>query len=376
MNFQHIPKIAASVEELIGRTPLLRLKRSLEGIPVGSWLKQQLPHAETGSLKSELLAKVEFFNPGGSVKDRIALEIVNAAEKRGALKPGGTIVEATSGNTGAGLAVLASLRGYQAVFVMPDKMSAEKVNALRAYGAKVVVTPTAAEPSSPDYYCNVAKRLAETIPGAFLANQYFTPDNQAAHYRTTGPEIWEQTDGKIDIFFAGAGTGGTISGTARYLKEKNPKIRIVAIDPVGSIYAGLIREKKPSAMAPYLVEGIGEDMIPGSIDLNLIDDCVPVNDVESFSATRMLAQREGLLVGGSCGSAFFGAAQYLRMLEEKEKRTYRAVVLLPDSGSRYLSKVFNPRWLTEKSVESDWAGAKLGGPVEYLPASKKIEGVI
>lgn len=376
MNFQQNPKLVESVESLIGRTPIVRLKASLTGVPSGSWLKKRLSKPVPASIQSELYAKVEFFNPGGSVKDRIALSIVNTAERDGRLKKGGTIVEATSGNTGAGLALVAAVRGYKAIFIMPDKMSAEKINALRAYGAKVVVVPTSVEPTHPDYYCNVAKRIADETPGAFLANQYFTPDNPQAHYDTTGPEIWDQMEGRIDVFVAGAGTGGTISGTARYLKEKNPKIRIVAVDPEGSIYEGMIRDGKPSPTKSYLVEGVGEDMMPATIDLKLIDDCVTVNDVESFAATRMLAQREGLLVGGSCGSAFYGAFQYLQFLESQEKRPLRAVVLLPDSGSRYLSKIFNPRWLQEKSVEAGWGDLELGAAVEYLPSAKKIEGVL
>ncbi|MBS1985540.1 MAG: cysteine synthase family protein [Bdellovibrionales bacterium] len=373
MNFQ--PIIAQNVEELIGRTPLLRLQDSLRDIPAGEWLRAKIPGVATGTVKSELLAKVEFFNPGGSVKDRIALAIVNSAEKSGALKPGGTIVEATSGNTGAGLAIVAAVRGYKTIFVMPDKMSAEKINALRAFGAKVVVTPTAVEPTHPEYYCNVAKRIADETPGAFLANQYFSPDNPRAHYETTGPEIWAQCEGKIDVLFAGIGTGGTLSGTAKFLKEKNPKIRIVAVDPVGSIYAGMIREGKPSPAGSYLVEGVGEDMIPGTIDLKLMNDCVTVNDRESFAATRMLAQKEGLLVGGSCGSAYYGAVQYLRWVEATEGRTLRGVVILPDSGSRYLSKIFNPNWLNEKNVGAEWDKLSLGGKLQYLDSAKRIEGV-
>lgn len=375
MKIQRFPTVVENIEDLIGGTPLLKLGRSLKTVPVGSWLQKRAPEVGAGPLKSELLAKIEYLNPAGSVKDRIALSIVNAAEKSGRLKPGGTIVEATSGNTGAGLALIAATRGYKAVFVMPDKMSAEKINALRAFGAKVVVVPTSVEPTHPDYYANAAKRLAASIPGAFLANQFFNPDNPRAHYETTGPEIWEQTGGKIDVFFAGAGTGGTISGTARYLKEKSPKVKVVAIDPVGSIYEGMIRDGKPTPTGSYLVEGVGEDMMPDSMDLKVVDDCVTVNDAEAFAATRMLAQHEGLLVGGSCGSAWFGAAQYLRYLEAREKRALRAVVLLPDSGSRYLSKVFNPKWLREKSVEAAWGDLKLGAEVEYLASAKRVEGV-
>lgn len=362
------------IDELIGGTPLVRLHRSLEGAPTGRWLSAQGIQS-AGPLKSELWAKVEFFNPGGSVKDRIAKAIVLSAEKQGLLRPGGTIVEATSGNTGAGLAIMGATRGYKLIFVMPDKMSAEKVSALRAFGAKVVITPTHVPPEHPDYYCNVAKRIAESTPDAFLANQYFNPDNPRAHYESTGPEIWEQTEGKIDVFVCAIGTGGTLTGTARYLKEKNPRIEIVAVDPEGSMYAGLINSGKASELKPYLVEGIGEDMLPGTIDLKLVDTCVTVNDEESFAATRVLAQSEGVLVGGSCGAAFFGAVQYLAR-REKQKGPAKAVVLLPDSGSRYLSKVFNESWLRNNSVLGTWAeNTELGGAVEYLPNAKKIEGV-
>jgi cystathionine beta-synthase len=364
-----------SVEELIGRTPLVRLRSSLENIPPGRWLKSKIPEARPFTLKSTVYAKVEFFNPGGSVKDRIARNMLEKAEQQGLLKPGGVVVEATSGNTGAGLAVMAASKGYKTIFVMPDKMSAEKVNALRAFGAKVVITPTSAGPDTPDYYANVAKRIASEIPGAFLANQFFNPDNPGAHFESTGPEIWEQMEGKIDAFAAGIGTGGTLSGTARYLKSKNPKIRIVAVDPYGSIYTGLIQEGKESPAGSYLVEGVGEDMVPGSMDLKMPTDVVTVFDDESFAATRMLAQKEGLLVGGSCGTAFMGLAQWLALHESKGGAPLRAVVLLPDSGSRYLSKIFNHKWLVEKNVNTGWGEMALGGEVEYLPSAVKIEGV-
>lgn len=372
---QPVANLFENVEDLIGHTPVVRLNRSLKNFPVGEWLKNVRPSATAGDIKSQLYAKIEMLNPGGSVKDRIALFIVNEAEKSGKLKPGGTLVEATSGNTGAGLALIAAIRGYKAVLCMPDKMSAEKINALRAFGAKVVITPAKAGPQDADYYCNVAKRLAKEIPGAVLADQYFNPQNPEAHYRTTGPEIWQQMQGKIDVLIAGIGTGGTLSGTARYLREKNPQLKVVAIDPKGSIYTAKINDGKDVTQSPYLVEGIGEDMLPGTMDLAMPNVCIPVNDQESFSATRMLAQREGLLVGGSCGSAFFGAAQYLRYHELQNGQPARAVVLLPDSGSRYLSKVFNSEWLKKNEIQNHWNGESLGGDVEYLPSSKKIEGV-
>jgi cystathionine beta-synthase len=363
------PLAVTSVDQLIGQTPLLRLSASLVDIPLND------SAGRTWTLRSELYAKVEFMNPGGSIKDRIARQIVIEAEGSGRLKPGGTIVEATSGNTGAGLAVMAASRGYKAVFVMPDKMSAEKINALRAFGARVVITPTAVEPDHPDYYCNVARRLSESIPGAFLANQYFNPDNPRAHELSTGPEIWDQMQGRVDAFVAGIGTGGTLSGTARFLRSKNPKLRVVAADPRGSIYSGLIRDKKASPAAPYLVEGVGEDMVPGTMDLAVPDDCVTVTDAQAFAATRMLAQREGLLVGGSCGLAFYAAVDFLIRHEQAGGAPLRTVVILPDSGSRYLSKVFNPAWLESKEVSSGWGAMSLGGAVEFLPSAKKVEGV-
>ncbi len=364
-----------SVEEMIGSTPMVRLRRSLRQLPIGQWLKKQGMSANTVDLNSEIFAKVEFTNPGGSVKDRIALHIVNEAERRGDLKKGGTIVEATSGNTGAGLAVVAASRGYKVIFVMPDKMSAEKINALRAFGAKVVIAPTQVHPTDPAYYCNVAKALAEKNPGYFLANQYFTPDNPKAHELSTGPEIWDQMEGRIDFFAAGIGTGGTLSGTAKYLKSKNPNIQIVAVDPVGSIYESVIKTGKAQEAAPYLVEGVGEDMIPGTMDLSMPTEVVSVNDDEALSATRMLAQAEGLLVGGSCGTAFMGAAFFAAKYEWQNKKPLRGVVLLPDSGSRYLSKIFNPIWLEEKKVHAQWPSMDLGGAVEYLPNTNKISGV-
>jgi len=367
-------KVVDSVTELIGRTPLIRLKRSLRDIPTGVWLRGKGFKAPSFTLRSEVFAKVEYLNPGGSVKDRIALTIIKGAEQAGLLKPGGVIVEATSGNTGAGLALVAATRGYRCVFVMPDKMSAEKVNALRAYGAKVVVSPMV-EPDHPDYYCNAAKRLSQQIPGAFLANQYFNPDNPRAHFETTGPEIWEQMDEKVDHFFAGMGTGGTFTGTARFLKSKNPALKAVGLDPVGSIYYGLFHDKKASPVQPYLTEGVGEDMVPGTIDLALADDCVFVNDQESISATQMLARSEGLLVGGSCGLAFFGAVQYLAWRESQGMNPGRGVVILPDSGSRYLTKVFNDPWLEKQNVNPAWGSTRNTGSVEYLPNARVIEGV-
>jgi cystathionine beta-synthase len=367
--------IADSVEELIGNTPLLRTHRALNDLPLGYWLKEQGISKAPSQLKSELLVKLEFFNPGGSVKDRIAKHIITQAEKRGEIKKGATIVEATSGNTGAGLALIAALRGYKAILVMPDKMSAEKINALRAFGASVVISPSEVSSEDPNYYCNVAKRLSQEIPNAFLANQYFNPDNPQAHYETTGPEIWNQTEGKLDVFIAGIGTGGTMSGIARYLKEKNPKIKIVGVDPKGSIYTNLFKTGKIFGYERYLVEGIGEDVLPGSMDLKMMDECVTVKDDESFSMTRILAEREAILVGGSCGSAYFGAVQYLQKHEAEGGKPLRALVLLPDSGSRYLSKVFNDGWLNEKKLPTEWGAFKPAGKISYIDGAKKVPGV-
>jgi cystathionine beta-synthase len=253
-------------------------------------------------------------------------------------------------------------------------MSAEKVNALKAYGARVVISPMV-EPDHEHYYCNVAKRIASEIPGAFLANQYFNPDNPRAHFETTGPEIWGQTQGKVTHFFAGMGTGGTFSGTARFLKSKNSAIKNIGIDPDGSIYYGMVTENRPSPAASYLTEGVGEDMMPGTVDLSLADDCIQVNDQEAFAATQMLARNEGLLVGGSCGLAYYGAVQSLAWYESQGGKPAHAVVILPDSGSRYLSKVFNDPWLDKQKINPAWGTQRNTGGVEYLPNSRKIEGV-
>ncbi len=317
-----------SVLEMIGNTPLIRLNKVTRG------------------LKSTLLAKVEFFNPGGSVKDRIGIKILEQAEKNGEIKPGGTIVESTSGNTGMGLAIAAAVKGYKSIFTMPDKMSLEKINLLKAMGAEVVVTPTAVAPESPDSYYSVARRLAEETPNAFLANQYFNDDNPLAHYETTGPEIWEQTAGKITHFIATMGTGGTISGTGRYLKEKNKNIQIVGVDPEGSILRDYFYTKKLTEARPYKVEGIGEDIIPGTTHFQYIDDIVRVNDRECLNTARRIARDEGLLVGGSCGAAVAGALRYLA----DKGDDVLAVVILPDTGERYLSKVYNDAWMRDNGL--------------------------
>lgn len=319
--------ILNNVLEAIGDTPLIRINKLAQGI------------------KANVLAKVEFFNPGGSVKDRIGPAMIEDAERRGLLRPGGTIVEATSGNTGAGLAIAAAIKGYKTVFVMPDKMSDEKIRLLRAFGARVVITPTAVEPDDPRSYYSVSRRIAEETPNAILAGQYWNPANPEAHYRTTGPEIWRQTGGHVDVFIAGMGTGGTISGVSRYLKEQNPAIVTVGVDPIGSLYAEYFRTGELRPAHSYKVEGVGEDFLPTTMDFSVVDDVVQVGDKESFVMTRRLTREEGLFVGGSCGMAMAGALRWLRTNDVRDDAN--VVVLLPDSGSRYLSKIFSDDWMRE-----------------------------
>jgi cystathionine beta-synthase len=307
-----------SLLDLVGNTPLLRLSKT------------------TGGAKPLVLAKIEYLNPGGSVKDRIALRMVEAAEASGELKPGGTIVEPTSGNTGVGLAIVAQEKGYKCVFVCPDKVSEDKRNVLKAYGAEVVVCPTAVAPEHPSSYYNVSDRLVQEIEGAWKPNQYANEFNPLSHYETTGPEIWEQTDGKVTHFVTGVGTGGTISGIGRYLKEKSGgAVQIVGADPAGSVYSG-------GTGRPYLVEGVGEDFWPSTYDRNIADRIIEVSDADSFSFTRRLAREEALLVGGSSGMAAFAAVQLAHELDDPDAVI---VVLLPDSGRGYLGKVFDDEWL-------------------------------
>jgi len=316
---------------LIGWTPLIRLNRVTRGI------------------RTPVYAKAEFFNPGGSIKDRIGMPIIERAEREGRLKPGGTIVEGTSGNTGVGLAIAAALRGYRCIFTMPDKMSQEKVRLLKAFGAEVIVTPTAVPPDHPDNYVMMAKRIAKETPNAILADQFYNDANPQAHYDTTGPEIWDQTEGRVTHFVYAAGTGGTITGVGRYLKEKNPKIQIVAGDPVGSILAEMWRTKgegKPEGV-PYKVEGIGQDKIPGTLDMGLIDDFMTVSDKESFAMARRLTREEGLFVGGSSGLVVHVALHIARRIDDPSAMV---VVPLPDTGERYLSKVYNDEWMRENQL--------------------------
>ena len=306
-----------SILDLVGNTPLVRLSKVTEG------------------LRPLVLAKLEQLNPGGSVKDRIGLSMLEDAEGRGLLRPGGTIVEPTSGNTGHGLAMAAAIKGYKMIFVMPDKMSAEKISLLRAYGAEVVICPTNVERESQQSYYSVADRLTREVPGAFQPNQYFNPRNPEAHYRTTGPEIWRQTDGRITTFVAGVGTGGTITGVGKYLKEQNPAVRVIGADPEGSIYSGEI--------APYKVEGVGEDFWPGTFDREIVDEFIQVTDRECFVAARKLARQEGILVGGSAGLALHAAIQ----VAVDSKPDDVIVVLLPDTGRNYLSKFFSDEWMRQ-----------------------------
>ncbi len=311
----------------LGGTPLVKLNKITKGF------------------KGHFFAKVESFNPGGSVKDRIGIEIIEEAEREGRLRPGGTVVEATSGNTGMGLAIAAAIKGYKCVFTMPDKMSIEKIRLLRAFGAEVIVTPTAVPHDSPESYTEVAKRVVRETPNSILANQYFNPKNPEAHVKFTGPEIWEQTGGQIDYFVCGVGTGGTISGVGKYLKEKNPNIKVIGIDPKGSILKEYFYTKNyPHVLKTYKVEGIGQDWLPGTLNFDVIDDMVEANDKESFLMARRLTREEGIFVGGSCGTAMAGALKYAA---EHMKENEVMVILLPDTGERYLSKIYNDDWMRE-----------------------------
>jgi cystathionine beta-synthase len=316
-----MPRDYPTIIDLVGNTPIVRLDRISQDVP------------------GTILAKLEFMNPGGSNKDRIGLAMIEAAERDGKLKPGGTIVEPTSGNTGVGLAIAAAQKGYRCIFVMPDKMSQEKISMLRGYGAEVVITPTAVEHDSPESYYSVSSRLAEEIPGGFKPDQYSNMSNPEAHYLTTGPEIWEQTGGELDAIVISVGTGGTISGVGKYFKERSPDVKIVGVDPEGSVYTA----KGESDLHPYLVEGIGKDTWPETMDPDVVDDWVRISDRDSFLVARRMAREEGLLVGGSSGSTIAGALVYAQGLDADA----RVLTVLPDSGRSYLSKFLDDNWMIE-----------------------------
>lgn len=321
-------KICSNVLEAIGNTPIIRLNRLSDG------------------LKTEIFVKLEAANPGGSIKDRIAPFIIEEAEKSGRLKPGGTIVEATSGNTGMGLAMVGIVKGYKVICVMSTKQSMDKVNMLRAMGVEVVITPAEVGPEDPRSYYSVAERLSKERPNAILGNQYNNPANFEAHYKTTGPEIWEQMDGNLDYYAAGVGTGGTVSGTSKFLKEKNPKLLTYGIDPVGSILADYKATGKITEAQSYLIEGVGEDIIPDNVRFNYIDHFVKVNDQESITMLHRLAKEEGIFAGSSCGMAVAGAIK-----AAKDLPGGRMLVILPDSGSKYLGKFFNEEWLKSQGIK-------------------------
>lgn len=321
--------IHESIVDTIGNTPLVKLSRVIDSLDV------------------TVAAKVEYLNPGQSIKDRIAVKMIDDAEKNGRIKPGGTIIEGTSGNTGMGLALVAAVRGYKCIFTTTDKQSKEKVDLLRALGARVDVCPTNVEPDDPRSYYSVAKRLSEEIPNSYYPNQYDNLSNREAHYETTGPEIWDQTNGSVTHFVAGIGTGGTITGTAKYLKEKNPDIKVIGVDSVGSVYKSFFETGifNKNEIKPYLTEGIGEDIIPENVDFDFIDEVVQVNDKNALQMTRRLAKEEGLFIGGSCGAAVFGALEFAK--KHNLSKDDLMVVILPDSGTRYISKIYNDAWMEE-----------------------------
>ena len=314
-----------NILEAVGNTPLIRLNRVARDSP------------------AEVYVKADYLNPGGSVKDRIGISMIDEAERKGLLKPGGTIIEGTSGNTGMGLALVAVVRGYKVVFTITDKQSREKIDLLKAFGAEVIVCPTAVEPDDPRSYYSVAKKLAREIPNSFYPNQYENPMNPEAHYRTTGPEIWKDTEGKITHFVCGMGTGGTISGVGRYLKEQNPKVKIIGVDPYGSLYYEFVKTGKVGKALTYVVEGIGEDIFPGTMKFEVLDDVIQVNDEECFVWARRLAKQEGIFTGGSGGGCMAGALKVARDAKKGEV----IVAFLPDTGTRYLSKIYNDAWMRE-----------------------------
>lgn len=340
-------QVHPNILSAVGKTPLVKLNKLV------------------GPDDATVYVKCEFMNPGSAIKDRMAIHIINKAEKAGLLKPGGTIVENTSGNTGFAVAMVAAVRGYKTIFTMPDKMSTEKINALKGMGAEVVVTPTNVPAEDPRSYYETSKRIARETPGAFMLNQYHNPDNIEAHYLSTGPEIWEQMDGQLDAFVAGIGTGGTMSGTGKFLKEKNPKILNVAVDPIGSVYYGYFKTKKLGPSHTYKVEGIGEDMLCKAMDFSVLDDVRQVDDKQSFIMSRRLAREEGIFAGGSSGSAVHVAVQLAKELGKGKT----IVCVLPDGGAKYISKFYNDEWMKDNG----YLEAKAVPTVREVLANKKIE---
>jgi cystathionine beta-synthase len=350
-------KFAKNVIDLIGDTPLLRLNKVTAGV------------------RAPIYVKMEYLNPGGSVKDRIGIQMLEDAEKAGLIQPGGTIIEGTSGNTGLGLLLAAIVKGYRCIFVMPDKMSQEKIDVLKAFGAEVVVTPTAVEPEDPRSYYSVSARLAREIPNSYYPNQYKNPSNPKTHYLTTGPEIWEQTEGEIYAFVGGMGTGGTLSGTGKYLKEKNPNVQIVGVDPVGSMYYDKFHSDKDVEAKTYLVEGIGEDFFPETMNMKILDDVIQIDDQSCFVMTRKLARQEGIFTGGSGGAAVWGAIEYAKKHNLTEDQPL--IVLLPDTGMRYLSKIFSDDWMRNHGFMPNdrfgTAGELVGSKISNLPEMIAVE---
>jgi cystathionine beta-synthase len=343
------------ITKAVGNTPIVRLNKVTRDLPSGI----------------EIYVKCEYLNPGGSHKDRLAWNLLRRAEEAG-LQPGGTIVEATSGNTGASLALLAAIRGYKCVFVMPDKMSQEKVANLRAFGAKVVMCPTAVDADDPRSYYKVARRIADETPNSFYANQYHNPANPEAHYLWTGPEIWKQTKGDFDVFVAGLGTGGTVSGVGKYLKEKKPQIQIVGVDPVGSLYYDFVKTGRVTKPFAYKVEGIGEDFFPSTMNLKILDDIVRVDDKECFLMTRAMTREEGLFVGGSGGAAVAGAIKWAKGKSVPKGRPLRILVFLCDGGQKYVSKIFNDDWMRENGFLDDEPGIGTVNDILQMRSKRKI----
>jgi cystathionine beta-synthase len=343
-----------NILEAVGHTPLIRLNRINQG------------------LRPQIYVKAEFTNPGGSVKDRIGIAMIDEAEKKGLLKPGGTIIEGTSGNTGMGLALVAAVRGYKCVFTTTDKQSKEKVDLLKALGAEVIVCPTAVEPEDPRSYYSVAKKLAREIPNSYYPNQYANPDNPEAHYRTTGPEIWEDSEGKVTHFICGIGTGGTVSGVGKFLKEKNPNAKIIGVDPYGSLYYDFVKRGETVKAKTYVVEGIGEDFFPTTMDLKILDDIIQVNDEECFVVARRLAKMEGLFTGGSGGGCISAT---LRLAKDLGPEAF-VVALLPDTGMRYLSKVYNDLWMQERGYVDAATTITAADVLKAKNASGKVRELI